>query len=97
MLKHWFVTTIAAVSFFSGTAFAQNAHSSDTTADSIQVYSHTPCGGWRFDSDAMAHVCSFTDMRINVPDAYDVADVMRAMLQRIEALEAEITTLKAEH
>lgn len=95
MLKNWTILLATIMTFGSSGAFAQDSQDDLASSDSIRIYSHTPCGGWRFDSTAIAHVCSFTDMQINVPDAYDVADVMQSMIARIEALEAEIDSLKS--
>ena len=103
MIRFGLAFAVLAMSIFGTSAIASDSSTTELDLTSIgavdrniRVYRQTPCSYWRYNSDVSGNICTFTDRRIEVADANDLATVLREMLAKIDSLEKRVQELENE-
>jgi len=60
----------------------------------IGIIQFEPCRFWRYDFDANAYTCRYTDRRVGVADGRDTQREIDALLQKIADLETRVKQLE---
>jgi len=84
----------AAFMFFSPLAFGGELN---VNAESLtRNHRLNPCTSWRYMNfnTGAGYICTFRGMSVTVPDAYDLDNVIRNLLTKIDGLEQRVAQLE---